>query len=82
MEDLIHHLLTWKENGDQLILLIDCNTDIRIPNIKDDTLIEIGLRESIMYNREDKVSQRIMHINSIFTSLTITMIQGGYLLFG
>ena len=85
LDDLIIQLNQWKAEGDQLIVMIDCNEDIRSTTIKN-TFRSIGLRDAITHNR-DRDSPATFHrgsvpIDGIFASSTINMIQGGYLAFG
>ena len=85
MNDLLRQLLQWKEDGDQLILMIDCNENISSPSIKN-AFREVGMKEAITHGR-DTTTHATFHrgsipIDGIFTSSTITLIQGGYLPFG
>ena len=85
MEDLLIQLTTWRNAGDQLILMIDCNEDVNSNHIKN-SFREVGLQEIITKDRTHP-SQATYHrgsvpIDGIFASSTIHLVQGGYLPFG
>ena len=86
MEDLIIQLRTWRNAGDQLILMIDCNEDINSNFIRN-AFRSVGLKEAITHGRPTPSSHPTFHrgsvpIDGIFTSPTIRLVQGGYLPFG
>ena len=84
LEDLRDEIKKWKDEGDQIILLMDVNEDINSGPIKM-WMQELQLREAITsqhggneatYNRGSKA------IDGIFTSASINSIRSGYLPFG
>ena len=85
LDDIILQLDQWRRDGDQIIVMIDCNDDIRKTNIKE-AFESVGLKDSITQGREDNAPGTYHRgsypIDGIFTSTTIDMIQGGYLPFG
>ena len=85
MEDLIQQINTWKNDGDQIIVMIDCNENITSPNIKN-AFHSVGLKDAITENSTIPLPATYHRgsfpIDGIFTSSTIDMKQGGYLAFG
>ena len=85
MEDLLTQIRQWRTNGDQIIIMIDCNEDIRSPTIKN-SFQSVGLKEIITNNRDENAPATFHRgsapIDGIFATPTINMLQGGYLPFG
>ena len=84
LEDLIAQLKTWKDNGEQLILMIDCNEDVSSAPIKN-TFRDVGMKEALIH--QNNTLHATFHrgstpIDGIFTSPTINLVHGGYLPFG
>ena len=84
LEDLLRDIVTWKNEGDQIILLMDCNEDIRNTRFKQ-KLLAAGLTEAITRDNNRPIpthSRGSTAIDGIFTSHTIHPRSSGYLPFG
>ena len=87
IEDL-HTLVTqYHMDGEQVVLLMDCNEDVRSPYIKN-AMRAMGLREAITEERELLARATHQHnqsntpIDGAFISDSLIMLRGGYLPFG
>jgi hypothetical protein len=87
IEDL-HTLITqYHIDGEQVVLLMDCNEDVRSPYIKN-AMRAMGLREAITEEREALArakhhnNQSDIPIDGAFISDSLIMLRGGYLPFG
>ena len=85
LEDLLTEITTWKNEGDQIILLMDCNEDIQNRRFKQ-KLLTVGLTEAITKDQEREPkpthSRGRIAIDGIFISNTIHPRASGYLPFG
>jgi hypothetical protein len=86
-DDLSVAIRQFHAAGEQVILMMDCNEDVRSPYIKR-IMHEMGLREGITENREQE-AQATQHTNAhhipidgIFLSASLLVQRGGYLAFG
>ena len=83
LEDLLREIANWKNEGDQIILLMDCNKDIRNRKFKQ-KLLAAGLTEAITRDNNRPIpthSRGRTAIDGIFTSHTIHPRASGYLSF-
>ena len=87
LQDLKTSVLNFHEAGEQIILMMDCNEDVRCEEMQE-MMHSMGLREVITENRPAD-AQATHHnnrsnipIDGIFMSASLTMLRGGYLPFG
>lgn len=87
LEDLVKYLTPFQAAGEQIIVMMDCNEDVRCEFIKS-TFARIGLREAITENREGAADATYHRnttrtpIDGIFMSESLFLQAGGYLPFG
>lgn len=86
LSDLLHFISDCRQEGDQIILLMDCNTDVRNTQFKQQ-MLDAGLTEAITTNGDPNITAATHNrgskpIDGIFTSLTIQTKAAGYLPFG
>ena len=84
LADLLAQVNIWRTGGDQIILLMDCNTDVNNPTFKA-RLLTVGLTEAITNDRETSApthNRGSTAIDGIFTSHTLQTKASGYLPFG
>ena len=87
LEDLSTAIRAYHDDGEQIILMMDCNEDVRSQPIKD-AMQAMGLSEAITHNREDAAqsthqsNRNGVPIDGIFISASLQIIGGGYLPFG
>ena len=87
LEDLKTDILSWQEEGDKIILLIDANDHLE-GGLFINGLEDVGLRERIIQRHRDEWGIEPTHktgsypIDGIFTSPDINITAGGYLLLG
>ena len=86
LEDLAETVRRYHRNGEQVIVMMDCNEDVRSPAIKS-FMSSIGLREAITEHREQAAqathsrNQNNIPIDGCFMSLSLQLHRGGYLPF-
>ena len=87
LEDLDIAVKSYHDAGEQVILMMDCNEDVRSPFIKE-TMQAMGLTEAITRDREDdaqathQTNTNGIPIDGIFMSASLSILRGGYLPFG
>ena len=85
LTDLLSEISTWRDNGEQIILLMDCNEDVRNRRFKQ-KMLNAGLTEAITNDNERLTcpthSRGSTPIDGIFISHTIHPRASGYLPFG
>jgi hypothetical protein len=87
LQDLGNWLTQWRAEGNQLIVMMDCNEDVTSP-VMTTWLHQHGLRNSILDKHQITTNStptyhRGSHaIDGIFTSSTINIVKGGYMPFG
>ncbi len=85
--DICTAIEKWKDEGDQIVLLIDADENVGQQNTSN-TFAAVGLRESILEKYEELLGQYPTHqrgrkpIDRIFISETLHISSGGYLPFG
>ena len=47
LQDLSNEITKWKQQQEQVILMMDCNEDVRSPMLKK-FLLEVGMQEVIL----------------------------------
>ena len=85
LDDLLAEIEKWQTEGDQIILLMDCNEDIRGRRLRQ-KMLNVGLTEAITSNADRQPapthSRGRTAIDGIFISSTIHPRASGYLPFG
>lgn len=86
LRDLAEAILKYKEEGDQIVLMMDCNEDVEGENMST-WLNQIGLREGILNlhhqaPRQPTYQRGTVPIDGIFVSNTLQLSAGGYMDFG
>lgn len=87
LQDLGNELQQWRAEGDQIILMMDCNEDVNSQQMKL-WLNLYGLSNSIMTHHQITVNNIPTYhrgsyaIDGIFSSSTINIVKGGYMPFG
>lgn len=82
LEDLQNDIKGWMADGEHIILMMDCNEDIREDRLQQ-FLSDTDLHEPILnkYGQDNAPNTHIQGsapINGIFTSLELNIIAGGY----
>ena len=85
-DDLVHIIQKWLEKRERIVLLIDCNEDIRNGTLSE-KLESIGLRSAPRFKHGEKDMPPTQHrgstpIDDIFVSEDINIVKTGYLPFG
>ena len=85
LNDLLRFIITCRQEGDQIALLMDCNTDVRNAQFKQ-RMLDAGLTEAITSNRANidaaTHNRGSKPIDGIFISHTLQIKASGYLPFG
>ena len=86
LQDLATAVTQYHDEGEQVIVMMDCNEDVRSPSIKA-FMRSIGLKEAITNGREEAAQAthsrncNLVPIDGCFISLSLQMHRGGYLPF-
>ena len=81
LNDLTSEINRWKRNREQVIIMMDCNEDVRSESFKK-FLNDVGMKDIIMARHGDKAPSTCIDgslpIDGIFATAAINIVQGGY----
>ena len=81
LKDLANEISRWKQNREQVILMMDCNEDVRSPTFKK-FLIQVGMQEVLLKRHGNHAPATYIDgqlpIDGIFATASVKIVQGGY----